>query len=115
MHGAGVLKAGGAFLAMDPNYPKQRLAYMVTDAAAPVLLTHHGLQHRLPYSNSSTQVSSFQTAAWWYRLTCCGLVIDAWSMFTVLQQVVRNNCICTRKTNERVMFQGTHVTFCCAL
>ena len=39
MHGAGVLKARGAFLPMDPNYPEERLAYMVKDAAAPVLLT----------------------------------------------------------------------------
>ena len=64
MHGAGVLKAGGAFLPMDPNYPEQRLAYMVKDAAATVLLTHHGLQHRLPHSSLSTQVSSFRKAAW---------------------------------------------------
>ncbi|KAL3130149.1 hypothetical protein ABBQ38_008458 [Trebouxia sp. C0009 RCD-2024] len=52
----GVLKAGGAILPMDPNYPEQRLAYMVTNAAAIVLLTHHGLQDRLPHSNTFTQV-----------------------------------------------------------
>ncbi len=32
-----VLKAGGAYLALDPSYPKDRLAYMLEDAA-PVLL-----------------------------------------------------------------------------
>ena len=60
MHVAGVLKAGGAILPMDPNYPEQRLAYMAKDAAAPVLLTHHGLWHRLPHSNWFTQVSNFR-------------------------------------------------------
>ena len=63
MHGAGVLKAGGAFLPMDPNYPEQRLAYMIRDAGAIVLLTHHGLQRRLPHSNLFTQVSCFRKAA----------------------------------------------------
>ena len=64
MHGAGVLKARGAFLPMDPNYPEERLAYMVKDAEAPVLLTHNGLQHRLPQNNLCRQVSGFKKASW---------------------------------------------------
>jgi amino acid adenylation domain-containing protein len=35
----GVLKAGGAFLPLDPNYPPDRLAFMIEDSAAPLLLT----------------------------------------------------------------------------
>ena len=35
----GILKAGGAYVPLDPAYPSARLAYMVRDAAAPVLLT----------------------------------------------------------------------------
>ncbi len=38
-----VLKAGGAYLPLDPGYPADRLAYMLRDAAAPVLLTSAGL------------------------------------------------------------------------
>lgn len=55
---AAVLKAGGAYLPMDPAYPKQRLAYMVEDARAPVLLTHHGLRSKLPEGLSDMQASS---------------------------------------------------------
>jgi amino acid adenylation domain-containing protein len=35
----GVLKAGGAFLPLDPTYPSERLAFMLSDAQAPVLIT----------------------------------------------------------------------------
>jgi amino acid adenylation domain-containing protein len=35
----GILKAGGAYLALDPSYPQGRLAYMVTDAQAPIVVT----------------------------------------------------------------------------
>jgi amino acid adenylation domain-containing protein len=34
----GVLKAGAAYLPLDPEYPADRLAFMVADAQAPVLL-----------------------------------------------------------------------------
>ncbi|KAL3134283.1 hypothetical protein ABBQ38_006546 [Trebouxia sp. C0009 RCD-2024] len=52
----GVLKAGGAIVPMDPNNPEQRLAYMAKDAAAPILLTHHDLWHRLPHRDLFTEV-----------------------------------------------------------
>jgi amino acid adenylation domain-containing protein len=35
----GVLKAGGAFIPLDPGYPPDRLRFMLEDSAAPVLLT----------------------------------------------------------------------------
>ncbi|MCB0091047.1 MAG: AMP-binding protein, partial [Caldilineaceae bacterium] len=43
-----VLKAGGAYLPLDPNYPTERLAFMVDDAAVSVLLSQGHLQDRLP-------------------------------------------------------------------
>ncbi len=34
-----VVKAGGAYLPLDPSHPADRLAFMISDSAAPVLLT----------------------------------------------------------------------------
>jgi amino acid adenylation domain-containing protein len=34
-----VLKAGGAYLPMDPDYPAERLAFMVADSQAPIIIT----------------------------------------------------------------------------
>ncbi|MCP4700193.1 MAG: amino acid adenylation domain-containing protein [Gammaproteobacteria bacterium] len=34
-----ILKTGGAYVPMDPGYPKDRICYMLEDSAAPVLLT----------------------------------------------------------------------------
>ncbi|HEU4647601.1 MAG TPA: non-ribosomal peptide synthetase [Gemmatimonadales bacterium] len=44
----GILKAGGAYLPMDPAYPTDRLAFMLDDAKAPVLVTNADLAHQLP-------------------------------------------------------------------
>lgn len=39
----GILKAGGAFLPLDPSYPPGRLAYMIEDADINILLTQERL------------------------------------------------------------------------
>ena len=44
----GILKAGGAYLPLDPDYPRERLAFMLADAAAPVLVTRAALRAQLP-------------------------------------------------------------------
>src|SRR5258708_5334975 len=44
----GILKAGGAYPPLDPAYPPDRLAYMVSDAQAPVLVTQAGLEGVVP-------------------------------------------------------------------
>jgi non-ribosomal peptide synthetase component F len=43
----GILKAGGAYLPLDPAYPPARLAYMLEDSAARVLVTQAALADRL--------------------------------------------------------------------
>ncbi|MFC7547660.1 amino acid adenylation domain-containing protein [Plantactinospora sp. GCM10030261] len=44
----GVVKAGGAYLPLDPSHPAERLAYAMRDAGATVVLTQDGLDGRLP-------------------------------------------------------------------
>jgi len=44
----GILKAGGAYLPLDPAYPPERLAFMLTDARPPVLVTREPLRATLP-------------------------------------------------------------------
>jgi amino acid adenylation domain-containing protein len=43
----GVLKAGAAYLPLDPDYPAKRLEFMIAGSQAPVLLTQARLQDRL--------------------------------------------------------------------
>ncbi|MCF5663302.1 AMP-binding protein, partial [Pseudomonas syringae] len=44
----GVLKAGAAYVPLDPAYPAERLAYMINDSQPTALLTQRDLQKRLP-------------------------------------------------------------------
>ncbi|HEX2642744.1 MAG TPA: amino acid adenylation domain-containing protein, partial [Thermoanaerobaculia bacterium] len=43
-----VLEAGGAWLPLDPAYPAERLAFMLDDSEAPVLLVQESLLDRVP-------------------------------------------------------------------
>lgn len=43
-----ILKAGGAYLPLDPNNPKERLAFMLADARPDMLITCQALRTRLP-------------------------------------------------------------------
>jgi amino acid adenylation domain-containing protein len=43
-----IAKAGGAYLPMDPAYPRERLAFMLSDSRVGVLMTQRHILERLP-------------------------------------------------------------------
>ncbi|MEM7331798.1 MAG: amino acid adenylation domain-containing protein [Chloroflexota bacterium] len=49
----GIHKAGGAYLPLDPAYPNDRLAYMLEDTQAEILITHSELIEELPAFNGT--------------------------------------------------------------
>lgn len=46
----GILKAGAAYVPLDPNYPSERLQFMLTDTQVAILLTQSWLVESLPAS-----------------------------------------------------------------
>ncbi len=48
----GILKAGAAYVPLDPTYPTERLAFMVEDAQTSLLLTQQHLADLIPQSHA---------------------------------------------------------------
>src|SRR5215210_435579 len=56
------LKAGGAFVPIDPSYPAERIAYMLEDSRVPVVLTEERIAAQLPASPARTVF--LENASW---------------------------------------------------
>ncbi|HYX24955.1 MAG TPA: amino acid adenylation domain-containing protein, partial [Thermoanaerobaculia bacterium] len=52
----GVLKAGAAYVPLDPAYPQERLAFLLADSRTPVVLTQDSLASLLPEPGVDTRV-----------------------------------------------------------
>lgn len=49
-----ILRAGGAYVPVDPDYPTERIGFMLDDLAEPILLTQQGLKER--FSGAAARV-----------------------------------------------------------
>jgi len=49
----GILKSGGAYLPIDPEYPEERIKYMLEDSGVEVLLTQARLQEKLRFGGEA--------------------------------------------------------------
>jgi amino acid adenylation domain-containing protein len=57
----GTLKAGGAYLPLDPEYPETRIAYMMEDCQAKLLLSQGHLVDRIPFKNDECEIIDLET------------------------------------------------------
>lgn len=48
----GILKAGATYVPLDPSYPSDRLAFMLIDSGATIIVTEERLRARLPQSSA---------------------------------------------------------------
>ena len=53
----GVLKAGGAYVPLDPHHPTDRLAHILRDTGAAIVLTQRALADRLPSDYHGTVIT----------------------------------------------------------
>lgn len=59
-----VMKSGAAYVPVDPGYPADRVAYMLADAQAPVVLTQARLRPHLPAGEAKVLVLDGPEPAW---------------------------------------------------
>jgi len=56
----GILKAGGAYLPIDPQYPRDRIEYMLEDSRASILFTQKHLRDNIAFSGEIIELDDEQ-------------------------------------------------------
>ncbi|MGY1880771.1 non-ribosomal peptide synthase/polyketide synthase [Pseudomonas reactans] len=59
-----VMKAGGVYVPLDVEYPRDRLLYMMQDSRAKLLLTHTAVQQQLPVADGLDSLAIDRTEEW---------------------------------------------------
>jgi amino acid adenylation domain-containing protein len=57
----GIVKAGGAYLPLDPDYPKERISFMLEDSNAGLLLTQSRLRERIEFPGEIIDLDDSET------------------------------------------------------
>ncbi|HLT27545.1 MAG TPA: amino acid adenylation domain-containing protein, partial [Zeimonas sp.] len=60
----GVLKAGGAWVPIDPDYPVDRIAFVLDDSAAPVVLTQQAALDRIRETGTRAHAIALDSPGW---------------------------------------------------
>ncbi|MFP7234280.1 amino acid adenylation domain-containing protein [Bacillus subtilis] len=55
-----ILKAGGAYLPIDPDYPQERISFMLNDSEAEMLLTERGQNKPADYNGSILYINEVE-------------------------------------------------------
>ncbi|WP_181280580.1 non-ribosomal peptide synthetase [Aphanothece hegewaldii] len=63
----GILKAGAAYVPLDPNYPPERLAFTIQDAGCSVIVTQQKFSEMLPHNERKIIcLDTYQTVGVWF-------------------------------------------------
>jgi len=73
----GILKSGGSYVPLDPDYPEERLAFILRDTQASILITHTDLNNKFTFYQGRT------------------ILIDQWDILLSEENKVNPKIICT--------------------
>ncbi|WP_148046825.1 AMP-binding protein, partial [Pseudomonas rhodesiae] len=79
------MKAGGVYVPLDIEYPRDRLLYMLEDSRAQLLLTHSSALPRLPLSEGLQTLAIDHTDSWAdHRDTAPNVALDGANLAYVI-------------------------------